>query len=111
VDDELCLGCIASLESSTPSNRENHPKKQSIVVRGTVSHINKVKENNASISPSMCLSTSTVIDDPIVNGLLLVVEVFAVFFDHFFLILFLQGEANYEHDNTDKSKNVIKVCQ
>jgi hypothetical protein len=37
----------------------------------------------------MCFSTSTVMDDPTVNGLLLIVEVFAVFFDYFFLILFL----------------------
>jgi hypothetical protein len=85
-------------------------KRQSTVVRGTISRINKIKEKNASISPSMCFSTSTVIDDPTVNGLLLVVEVFTVFFDHFFLIFFLQGEANYKNDNTDKSKNVTKVC-
>jgi hypothetical protein len=37
----------------------------------------------------MCFSASTVIDGPTVNGLLLVVEAFAVVFDHFFLILFL----------------------
>jgi hypothetical protein len=37
----------------------------------------------------MCFSASAVIDGPIVNGLLLVVEAFAVVFDHFFLILFL----------------------
>jgi hypothetical protein len=111
VDDELRLSGIASLESSTPSNRANLPKNQSMVVSGTVYCINKVKENNASIPPSMCFFASTIIDDPVVNGLLLVVEVFTVFFDHFFLILFLQGESNYKHDNTDKSKNVTKVCQ
>jgi hypothetical protein len=37
----------------------------------------------------MCFSASAVIDGPTVNGLLLVVEAFAVVFDHFFLILFL----------------------
>jgi hypothetical protein len=51
-------------------------KSQSIVVRGIVSHIHKVKENNASISPSMCFSTSAVKDGPAVNGLLLIVEAF-----------------------------------
>jgi hypothetical protein len=111
VDDEIYLDGIASLESSTPSNRANLQKKQSIVVRGTISHIHKVKENNASISPSMCFFISAVIDGLIVNGLLLVVEVFTVFFDHFFLILFLQGEVNCKHDNTDNSANVTKVCQ
>jgi hypothetical protein len=59
----------------------------------------------------MCFSASAVIDDLTVNGLLLVVEVFTVFFDHFFLILFLQEKANCKRDNTDKSKNVTKVCQ
>jgi hypothetical protein len=58
----------------------------------------------------MCFSISAVIDDSVVNGLLLVVEVFAVFFDHFFLILFLKGEANCKRDNTDNSENVTKVC-
>jgi hypothetical protein len=89
MDDELHLDGIASLESSTPLNRVNLQKKQSTVVRGTVSRIYKVKENNASISPSMCFSTSAVIHGPTVNGLLLVVEVLIVFFDHFFLIHFL----------------------
>jgi hypothetical protein len=111
VDDELCLSGIASLESSSPSNRANLQKKQSTVVRGIVSHIHKVKENNASISPSMCFSASTVIDGPAINGLLLIVEAFTVFFDHFFLILFLEGEANYKRDNIDKGENVTKVCQ
>jgi hypothetical protein len=111
VDDELCIGGIASLESSTPSNRANLIKKQSTVVRGTVSCIHKVKENIASISPSMCFFASAVIDGPVINGLILVVEAFTVFFDHFLLILFLQVEANYKHDNTDNSKNVTKVCQ
>jgi hypothetical protein len=86
-------------------------KKQSTVVRGTVSRIYKVKENNASISPSMRFSASVVIDGSTVNGLLLIVEAFVVFFYHFVLILFLQREANCKHDNTDNSKNVTKVCQ
>jgi hypothetical protein len=89
VDDELCLGDIASLESNTPSNRANLLKKQSIVVRGNISHIHKVKQNNVLISPSICFSISAIIDGPTINGLLLVVEAFTVFFDHFFLILFL----------------------
>jgi hypothetical protein len=59
----------------------------------------------------MCFFTSAVIDGPIVNGLLLVVEAFTVFFDHFFLILFLQREVNCKCDNTDNSENVTKVCQ
>jgi hypothetical protein len=111
VDDELHLGGIASRESSTPSNKANLQKKQSTVVRGIVSHIHKVKENNASISPSMCFSASAVIDSPAVSGLLLVVEVFTMFFDDFFLILFLQGEANCKCDNTDNNENVTKVYQ
>jgi hypothetical protein len=86
-------------------------KRQSTVVRGIVSRIHKVKENNASISPSMCFSASTVIDGPTVNGHLIVVEAFVVFFHHFFLILFLQGEANCKRDNTDNSENVTKVWQ
>jgi hypothetical protein len=111
MDDEHCLGGIASLESSTPSNRANLQKKQSIVVRGIVSRIHKVKENNASISPSVCFSASTVIDGPTVNGLLLIIEAFSMFFDHFFLILFMQREVNCKHDNTNNSENVTKVCQ
>jgi hypothetical protein len=59
----------------------------------------------------MCFSASAVIDGPTVNGLLLVVEVFAMFFDHFFLILFLQEEENCKCDNTDNSENITKVCQ
>jgi hypothetical protein len=100
MDDELDLSGIASLESSTPSNRANLEKRQSIVVRGIVSRIHKVKENNASISLSMSFSASIVIDSPAVNELLLVVEGFAMFFHYFFLILFLQLEANCKHDNT-----------
>jgi hypothetical protein len=111
VDEELHLGGIASLESSTPSNRANLQKKQSTVVRGIISHIHKVKENIASISSSMCFSASAVIDGPTVNGLLLIVEVFAMFFYHFFLIFFLQREANCKRDDTDNSENVTKVCQ
>jgi hypothetical protein len=90
VNDELRLGGIASLESNTQLNRANLQKKQSTVVRGTISRIHKVKENNVSISPSMCFSTFVVIDGSVINGLLLVVEAFAMFFVHFFLILFLQ---------------------
>jgi hypothetical protein len=111
VDDELCLSSIASLESSTPSNRVNLQKKQSTVVRGDISHIHKVKQNNTSISPSMCFSTSAVIDGLTVNGLLLVVEAFTIFFYHFFLILFLKREANCKLDNINDSKNITKVCQ
>jgi hypothetical protein len=59
----------------------------------------------------MCFSASAFIDGPIVNGLLLIVEAFTVFFDHFFLILFLPAKANYKRDNTDKSENIAKVCQ
>jgi hypothetical protein len=59
----------------------------------------------------MCFSASAGIDGLAINGLLLVVEVFAIFFDHFFLILFLQREANCKHDNTDNSENVTNVCQ
>jgi hypothetical protein len=59
----------------------------------------------------MCFSTSVVIDGPAVNGLLLIVEAFAVCFHHFFLILFLQGEANCKGDNTNNSENITKVCQ
>jgi hypothetical protein len=59
----------------------------------------------------MCFYASAVIDGPIVNGLLLIVEDFVVFFNHFFLILFLQREANCKRENTDKSENVTKVCQ
>jgi hypothetical protein len=58
----------------------------------------------------MCFSASAVIDDPTVNELLLVVEVFTMFFDHFFLILFLLGEVNCKRDNTNNSENVTKVC-
>jgi hypothetical protein len=65
--------------SLVPHRIEQTIKKQSRVVRGTVSRIHRVKENNASISPSMGFSTSTIIDDTIVNGLLLVVEAFAIF--------------------------------
>jgi hypothetical protein len=54
----------------------------------------------------MCFSASTIIDDPAINGLLLVVEVFAMFFHHFFLLLFLQGEANCKCDNTDNSVTI-----
>jgi hypothetical protein len=59
----------------------------------------------------MCFFTSAVINDLVINGLLLVVEAFAIFFNHFFLIFFLQREANCKYDNTDNSENVTKVCQ
>jgi hypothetical protein len=111
VDNELCLGGIASLESNTSIEQSKPSKKQTTVVSGIVSRIHKVKQNNASISSSMCFSASTVIDGLAINGLLLIVEAFAVFFDHFFLIHFMQGEANYKCDNTDDSENVTKVCQ
>jgi hypothetical protein len=111
VDDELHLDGIASLESSTPSNRANLQKRKSTIVRGIVSLIHKVKESNASISPSMWFSASAVIDGLTINGLLIIVEAFAMFFHHFFLIFFLQGEANCKCDNTDNSENVIKVWQ
>jgi hypothetical protein len=110
VDDELRLDGIASLETSNPSNKANLRKKQSTIVRGTVSHIHKIEQNNVSISPFMCFSTSAIIDGPVVNGLLLVVEAFAVFFNHFFLILFLQRETNRKRDNIDNGENVRKVC-
>jgi hypothetical protein len=111
VDDELRLGGIASLESSTTLNIVNLQKRQLTVVRGTVSRIYKVKENNVSISPSMCFFASAVIDGPTVNGILLIVESFTVFFHHFFLIFFLQGESNCKCDNTDNSENVTKIWQ
>jgi hypothetical protein len=59
----------------------------------------------------MCFSASGVIDGPTINELLLVVEAFTVFFDHFFLILLLQSEASCKRDNIDNSENVTKVCQ
>jgi hypothetical protein len=59
----------------------------------------------------MCFSASAGIDGPTINGLLLIVEAFIVLFDHFFLILILQREANCKRDNNDNSENVTKVCQ
>jgi hypothetical protein len=59
----------------------------------------------------MCFSASAVIDGPAINGLLLVVEAFAIFFHNYFLIFFLQGEANCKRDNIDNSENVTNVCQ
>jgi hypothetical protein len=85
MDNELCLGGIASLESSIPLNRANLQKRQSTVVRGTIPRIHKVKENNASILPSMCFFASAVIDGPTVIGLLLKVEAFTMFFHHFLI--------------------------
>jgi hypothetical protein len=111
VDDGLLLNGIASLESSTHRTEQTFKKMQSTVVRGVVSRIHKVEQNNASISPSMCFSASASIDSPIVNGLLLIVETFTVLFDHFFLILLLQREINSKRGNTNNSENVTKVCQ
>jgi hypothetical protein len=59
----------------------------------------------------MCFFASAGIDGPIVNGLILIVEAFAVLFDHFFRIIFLQREVNCKRDNTDNSENVTKICQ
>jgi hypothetical protein len=59
----------------------------------------------------MRFSASTGIDGPTINGLVLVVEAFTVLFDHFFLILFLQREANRKCENTDYSENVTNVYQ
>jgi hypothetical protein len=50
----------------------------------------------------MCFFATAIINGLAVNGLLLVLEAFAMFFDHFFLILFLQEEANCKRDNTNK---------
>jgi hypothetical protein len=58
----------------------------------------------------MCFCASTGIDGPTVNGVLLPVDVFAVLFDHFFLIIFLQKEANCKHDNNNTNENATKVC-
>jgi hypothetical protein len=100
--------CLPTVQH--PIEQSKH-KKQSTIVRGIVYRIHKVKENNASISPSMCFSASAIIDDLAINGQLVVVEAFAIFFYHFFLIFFLQREANYKCENTDNSENVTKVCQ
>jgi hypothetical protein len=59
----------------------------------------------------MCFSASAVIDGLTIYGLLLVVKAFAIFFDHFFLIVFLQREVNCKRDNINNSENVTKVCQ
>ncbi len=77
--EEEPLEGIASLKSTAPLNMANLKKRQSTIVRGTISRIHKVKENNASILPSMCFSASVVIDGPTVNGLLLIVEAFTMF--------------------------------
>jgi hypothetical protein len=52
----------------------------------------------------MCFSTSAGIDSMAVNGLVLPVEAFTMLLDHFFLILFLQTEANYKRDNINNSE-------
>jgi hypothetical protein len=57
----------------------------------------------------MCFSGPTGIDNLTVNGLVLPIEIFTVPFDHFILILFLQGGGNCKCDNTDKSENSTKV--
>jgi hypothetical protein len=59
----------------------------------------------------MCLFTSAGIDNLTVNGFVLTVEAFTVPFDHFFLILFLQREANCKRDNVDNNENATEVCQ
>jgi hypothetical protein len=59
----------------------------------------------------MCFSTSVGIDSLAINELVLPVEVFTMLLDHFILILVLQRETNYKHDNTDNSKNTAKVYQ
>jgi hypothetical protein len=59
----------------------------------------------------MCFFASAGIDGPTVNGLVLPVEAFTILFDHFFLILFLQREANCKCDNTDNNENTITVRQ
>jgi hypothetical protein len=59
----------------------------------------------------MCFYASAGIDGPTVNGLILPVEAFTVPFDHFFLILLLQREANYKCDNIDNNENATKVYQ
>jgi hypothetical protein len=90
MNDELPLSVIASLESSTHQTKQT--LKKSTTVRDTVSHIHKVKQNNVSISSSMCFSASAVIDGPAINGLFLVVKAFAIFFYHLFLIHFFCRE-------------------
>jgi hypothetical protein len=57
----------------------------------------------------MCFSGRTGIDSLAVTGLILPIEIFTVPFDHFILILFLQGGGNCKCDNTDKSENAAKV--
>jgi hypothetical protein len=99
------------MESTTASNRAYLQKKKSALIRGTIYHIHKVKQNTTSISPSMCFSASASIDGSTVNGLVLPVEAFTVHFDHFFHILFLQREANYKCDNTDNNENVTKYVK
>jgi hypothetical protein len=59
----------------------------------------------------MCFSASAGIDDLTVNGHILLGKAFTVPFDHFFLILFLQREADCKCDNTGNNKNATKVCQ
>jgi hypothetical protein len=65
--------------SPSPHLTDQTFKKQSIVVSGIISHIHKFKENNASISPSMCFFASDVIDGLTINELVLIVEDFARF--------------------------------
>jgi hypothetical protein len=59
----------------------------------------------------MCFSTSAGVDSMAINGLVLPVEAFTMLLDHFFLILFLQIEANYKRDNINNSENATKVYQ
>jgi hypothetical protein len=98
---------------SPPLQRIEHTfkKRQSTTIRGTVSHIHKHKQNNISISPSICFFASAGIDGLTINGLILPVEAFTILFDHFFPILVLQTEANCKRYNTDNCENATKVCQ
>jgi hypothetical protein len=57
----------------------------------------------------MGFSASVGIHSLVINGLVLLVEVFTMPLDHFLLILVIQREANCKHDNTDNSENATKV--
>jgi hypothetical protein len=59
----------------------------------------------------MCFFTSIGIENIVVNGLILPVELFSILLDHFLLILILQREATRKYDNIDNSENTIKVYQ
>jgi hypothetical protein len=57
----------------------------------------------------MCFFGPAGIESLAINGLILPIEVFTMPFDHFILILFLQGGGNYKCDNTDNSENATKA--